>query len=116
MEARPLLSQEEAKLQLNTYREVSRQHDALDRTVGHLARTSDGEFLVRGWTEEGELKQYREAKAALPELTEPPPGHYFRDVAYVIHDTRTKILPKDREEQTRMNVAYGVIVRHLEAY
>ncbi|MCC5847686.1 MAG: hypothetical protein JJU29_06280 [Verrucomicrobia bacterium] len=116
LEARPLLEPAEARERLRAHREIRRQHEALDQTVGHLSRTMDGSFIVRGWTEENEIRDYREAKAELPELADPPPGHFFRDRAYVIHDTRSRIIPEAREEQTAMNVAYGVIARTLEAY
>ena len=106
----------EAGARLREHREILRQHEALDRTVGHLAKSMDGGFIVRGLTEENEVQAYREAKALLPAPHETPPAYYHGDRAYVLHDPRARLIPLLREEQTAMNVAFGVITRNLEAY
>ena len=116
LEARPWVEPDAAREVLREHREIQRQHVALDATVAHLSRTAQGEFLVRGWTEENELNAYREAKAALPPLVENFPGHYLPGHAYLLHDPRARLVPTAREHQTEMNVAYGVTLRNLETY
>jgi hypothetical protein len=95
---------------------LRKQHDHYRARMTNVPRDADGNFMPRGVAEASALRSVQKEYAKLPPYRTDLPTHYYRRVAWQVHDWRTVLVPAEREVQQEQNRVFALFNEIMKRY